>query len=136
MIVQDFYIPEYDWKVRVYYAVTTYWKYEILHELKRIGCRGEQLERAARDLSEGNPDTGLTYSDFYGRETLMVISLTSTPEQFQNSWDHEKGICADISHRRSGLPRLGRRRSTLAGMWARKCFRWRRNSFVNIAEII
>lgn len=88
MIVQDFYIPEYDWKVRVYYAVTTYWKYEILHELKRIGCRGGQLERAARSLSEGNPDTGLTYSDFYGRETLVVISLTSTPEQFQNSWDH------------------------------------------------
>ena len=98
MIVQDFYIPEYDWKVRVYYAVTTYWKYEILHELKRIGCRGEQLERAARSLSEGNPDTGLTYSDFYGRETLMVISLTSTPEQFQNSWDHEKGhLCRHIS---------------------------------------
>ena len=28
----------------------------------------------------------------------MVISLTSTPEEFQNSWDHEKGhLCRHIS---------------------------------------
>ena len=104
MIVQDFYIPEYDWKVRVYYAVTTYWKYEILHELKRIGCRGEQLERAARSLSEGNPDTG------------------STPEQFQNSWDHEKGhLCRHISQA-FGIDPFGEEAQYLSGYVGQKMF--------------
>lgn len=98
MIVQDFYIPKYDWRVRVYYAVTTYWTSEILCELHRIGCRGEDFKQAYRNLSSGALNTGLTYSDFEDRETVMVIALTSSPGEFQNSWDHEKGhLCRHIS---------------------------------------
>lgn len=95
MIVQDFYIPKYDWRVRVYYAVTTYWISEILCELHRIGCRGEDFKQAYRNLSSGALNTGLTYSDFEERETVMVIALTSSPGEFQNSWDHEKGHLYD-----------------------------------------
>ena len=98
MIVQDFYIPKYDWIVKVYYAVTTYWISEILCELHRIGCRGEDFKQAYRNLSSGALNTGLTYSDFEERETVMVIALTSSPGEFQNSWDHEKGhLCRHIS---------------------------------------
>lgn len=98
MIVQDFYIPKYDWRVRVYYAVTTYRTSEILCEFHRIGCRGEDFKQAYRNLSSGALNTGLTYSDFEDRETVMVIALTSSPEEFQNSWDHEKGhLCRHIS---------------------------------------
>lgn len=96
MIVQDFYLPEYDWSVRVYYAVDTYWADRITADLRRIGCRGSDLERARRNLIDGDLNTGLTYSD--RGNTVMVISLTSTPAQFQNSLDHEKGhLCRHIS---------------------------------------
>ena len=37
-------------------------------------------------------NTGLTYSNFEHRRTVMVIAMTTSPEQFQNSWDHEKGL--------------------------------------------
>ena len=98
MIVQDFYIPKYDWIVKVYYAVTTYWTSDILCALHRIGCRGEDFKQAYRNLSSGVLNTGLTYSNFEDRETVMVIALTSSPGEFQNSWDHEKGhLCRHIS---------------------------------------
>lgn len=96
MIVQDFYLPQYDWHVRVYYAVDTYWADRITDDLERIGCRGRDLVRAYRNLTESDLNTGLTYSN--RGYTVMVISLTSTPEQFQNSLDHEKGhLCRHIS---------------------------------------
>lgn len=40
MIVQDFYIPKYDWEVRVYYAVDCYYTGRIIADLRRVGCRG------------------------------------------------------------------------------------------------
>lgn len=36
-------------------------------------------------------NTGLTYSSFPLRRSIMVISRTSSPEEFMNSWCHEKG---------------------------------------------
>ena len=90
MIVQDFYIPKYDWIVKVYYAVTAYWTSDILCALHRIGCRGEDFKQAYRNLSSGVLNTGLTYSNFEDRETVMVIALTSSPGEFQNSWENER----------------------------------------------
>ena len=73
MIVQDFYIGRYGWHVRVYYAVTTYWAGWIAGDLERIGCRGDDLERACRSLESGDLNTGITYSNNRMRETVMVI---------------------------------------------------------------
>lgn len=122
MIVQEFYIPKYgDWHVKVYYAVHTYWADRIIMDLYRIGCRGDSLKRAYRNLTEGRMNTGLTYSDYRKRETVMVISLTSTPEEFQNSWDHEKVICAGISPRLSGLILMERKRNISVDMSVKRC---------------
>nr|DAE43174.1 MAG TPA: hypothetical protein [Bacteriophage sp.] len=46
----------------------------------------------------------------------------------------KKGIYVGISHGRSASTHTGKRRSTLADMWDRRCSRWRRNFCVNIAE--
>lgn len=79
MIMQDIYLPEYDWHVRIYYAVTTYWADRIASDMRSIGCRGSQLDRAYSGLVKGDLNTGITYSNFKLGETVMVISLTSTP---------------------------------------------------------
>lgn len=123
MIVQEFYIPKYgDWHVKVYYAVHTYWAKEIITDLYRIGCRGDSLKRAYRNLTEGRMNTGLTYSDYRKRETVMVLSLTSTPEQFQNSWDHEKGhLCRHIS-KAFGIDPYGEEAQYLSGYVGQKMF--------------
>ena len=123
MIVQEFYIPKYgDWHVKVYYAVHTYWAKEIITDLYRIGCRGDSHKRAYRNLTEGRMNTGLTYSDYRRRETVMVLSLTSTPEQFQNSWDHEKGhLCRHIS-KAFGIDPYGEEAQYLSGYVGQKMF--------------
>ena len=98
MIRQEIYLPKYDWEVRIYYAVTTYWTSSIIFDLRDAGCRGRQLERAWRNLSRGDLNTGLTFSNSRRRETVMVIALTSSPAEFQNSLDHEKGhLCRHIA---------------------------------------
>ena len=90
MIIQDLYIPNDRWRVRVYYAVTTYRTDDILRDFIEAGCEGIQLKRAYNSLKRNTLDTGITYSNFGKRETVMVISLTSSPSEFLNSWEHEK----------------------------------------------
>lgn len=79
MIRQDFYIAEYGWHARIYYAVTTYWTERIANDLWDIGCRGNSLAKAVRNLKAGDLNTGITYSNFQDGETVMVISRTSSP---------------------------------------------------------
>lgn len=122
MIVQDFDIPRYGWQVRVYYAVDAYDTAAILHDLRSIGCKGSALETARRNLRAGRLDTGLTYSNFTGRSTVMVIALTSTPEEFQNSYDHEKGhLCRHISQA-CGIDPFSEEEQYLAGSIGQKMF--------------
>ena len=90
MIRQQFDISKYDWKVEVYYAVDCYYTDEIMGKLYDIGCRGDDLQTAYENLSAGKPDTGLTYSNYGTRQTVMVIGITSSAAQFQNSYDHER----------------------------------------------
>lgn len=122
MIVQDFYIGRYGWHVRVYYAVTTYWAGWIAGDLESIGCRGYDLERACRSLESGDLNTGITYSNNRMRETVMVIALTSSPEEFQNSFDHEKGhLCRHIS-KVFGIDPYGEEEQYLSGEIGQKMF--------------
>ena len=90
MIRQQFDISIYDWKVEVYYAVDCHYTDEIMGRLYDIGCRGDDLRTAYENLSAGKPDTGLTYSNYGTRQTVMVIGITSSATQFQNSYDHER----------------------------------------------
>ena len=90
MIRQQFDISKYDWKVEVYYAVDCYYPDELMGRLYDIGCRGDDLQTAYENLSAGKPDTGLTYSNYGTRQTVMVIGITSSAAQFQNSYDHER----------------------------------------------
>lgn len=122
MIAQDFRIPGYGWKVRVYYAVTTYWRERILSDLRDIGCRGLQLERAERNLSSGDLNTGLTYSNMDIGETVMVISLTSTPAEFMNSWMHEMRHLGRHIERARDIGPYSEQAAYLAGYIAQRMF--------------
>lgn len=94
MIVQEFYLKDWDWYVIVYYAVDTYYVSEILGELEEIGCSEYELKEAEKNLMTAKYNTGLTYSNLKVRCSVVVIGLTSSPAQFQNTFDHEKGHLA------------------------------------------
>lgn len=92
MIRQDVYLEKWDWYVMVYYAVDTYYMDEILEELEMIGCTyADEIEE---DLTQHPYNNGLTYSNMRRRVSLIVIGLTETPDEFQNTYDHEKGHLA------------------------------------------
>lgn len=92
MIRQDVYLDKWDWYVIVYYAVDTYYMDEILEELEMIGCTyADEIEE---DLIQHPYNNGLTYSNMRRRVSLIVIGLTETPDEFQNTYDHEKGHLA------------------------------------------
>ena len=122
MIRQDFYIQEYGWSVRVYYAVTTYWTRRITRDLMAIGCAGRSLEKAVASLERGNLNTGITYSNFDLRGTVMVISLTSSPEEFLNSWEHEKKHLARHIEQAYRIDPFGEEAAYLEGTIAQKMF--------------
>ena len=92
MIRQDVYLEKWDWYVIIYYAVDTYYMDEILEELEMIGCTyADEIEE---DLTQHPYNNGLTYSNMRRRVSLIVIGLTETPDEFQNTYDHEKGHLA------------------------------------------
>lgn len=92
MIRQDFYLNDWDWYVIVFYAVDTYYMDEILDELDAIGCT--YINEIEEDLTINPFNNGLTYSNMQKRISLIVIGLTKTPDEFQNTYDHEKGHLA------------------------------------------
>lgn len=122
MIVQDIYIENYDWCVKIYYAVSTYWVERILQDLRAIGCNGMELEKAEHNLFAGNLNTGLTYSDFNGHNSVMVISLTSTPAEFLNSWLHEMRHLSRHIEQTYGISPYGEEAAYLAGDIGQRMF--------------
>ena len=94
MIVQNIYIKDWNWRVTVFYAVTTYYLDEILDELEKIGCSDRKLKEIEDSLLTEQYDIGFTYSNVKDRCSVLVIGLTSSPAEFQNTFDHEKGHLA------------------------------------------
>lgn len=90
MIIQEFCLPRIRWRVRVYYAVTGYYVNEIMADLRGIGCHGDDLISAYRQLRDCSLDTGLTYTNGARRSSVMVIAKTSSAEEFNNSLQHEQ----------------------------------------------
>lgn len=77
---------------------------------------------AYKNMRACNLNTGITYSNIRNRETVMVIALTSSPEEFQNSLDHEKGhLCRHIS-RAFDIDPYGEEAQYLSGYVGQKMF--------------
>lgn len=122
MIRQEFDIRRYGWDVTAYYAVTGYDVGRIMHELEKLGCTDDDLERAYYNLTSGERNTGITYSNTLERRTLIVIGRTSSAAQFQNSLDHKKGhLCRHVSQA-VGIDPYGEEAEYLAGYVGQRMF--------------
>lgn len=122
MIVQDIYLPEYDWHCKVFYSVTTYWIEDILDELKRIGCSDNKYRKAKKNLRFGELNTGLTYSNARIGESVMVIAKTSSADEFAHSYDHEKGHLAKHIALAYAIDPYGEEFQYMSGDIAKKMF--------------
>lgn len=83
-------LPKYDnWEIYAYYAVNTYHIDEILEHLYDIGIDGGNAKQAYLNMSQNKLDTGLCYSNYAKRKTIIVVAKCSSAKEFLNSMTHE-----------------------------------------------
>lgn len=98
MIEQKITLDKYGWEIYIYYAISTYYIGDILEHLWNIGVGGENAKKAYESLSRNKLDTGLCYSNYAKRKTIIVIAKSSSPEEFFNSLTHEAShACTHIA---------------------------------------
>lgn len=91
MIVQDIYLEDYDWDIRVYYAVDQYYISNILIDLVDMDCDIDAYFKIKRLMEMRKKNIGFTYSNVNERCSLILIGITDSAEEFQSTFDHEKG---------------------------------------------
>lgn len=89
MFVQIIRIPKYKWKMKVYYAVTSYWTEEIMEDLEHVGISPEHKKQAYDNMMSDQLNNGITYSSPEHKRTIMVIAKASSAQEYFNSFMHE-----------------------------------------------
>lgn len=94
MIVQNIYLSKYKWHIKVYYAVDSYYTEDILNELLKYNPTVEEYAKVQTLMENYEYNTGFTLTDYDLKQSLVVIGLTTSPSEFQSTFDHEKGHLA------------------------------------------
>lgn len=123
MIRQVITLKDYLWRIRVYYAVDAYYAEEILSLMEDLGASGIELRKAANAMQSGCSNIGLTCSAPERRETVMVIGRADSPEEFQNTFDHEKGHLVKHICLADRVDPFGEEAEYLAGAIGQRMFR-------------
>lgn len=123
MIAQEIHIPKYDWKVWVYYGLNKHFTDEIILRLVGIGCVGYALKSAIKNIKRHKLNTGVTYSNFRQRKSVVVISPTTSAAEFANTYDHEKDHLAKHIVEAIGIEPNSEEASYLRGEIGREMFK-------------
>lgn len=87
-LIQEFYLTEWDWWVKVFYVVEYIPLDLIISELKKIGC--DSTDEVISLFEDDAENKGYTYSNLTKRKSIMIIGSTTCPAEFQHTYDHEK----------------------------------------------
>lgn len=123
MIVQDIYLEDYGWCVRVYYAVDQYYISNILIDLIDIGCNEEAFFKIKRLMEMHKNNIGFTYSNIKDRVSIVLIGITDSADEFQDTYDHEKGHLVMHISRALGIDPYSEEYQYLAGEIGKRMFR-------------
>jgi hypothetical protein len=64
MLIQTFYLTDYDWDVKVYYAVDRYYISDILTELDQLNIDNYEYVNIKQLLETQKLNIGATYTDY------------------------------------------------------------------------
>lgn len=95
MKTQLVYLDDYDWLIKVFYLIEDPFIEGILGELDSIDCEPEAFYKAAEMLENEELNSGLTYTDYEKHVTFMIISRTTSADEFFNTFIHEIGHAAE-----------------------------------------
>jgi hypothetical protein len=82
MIIQEIYLPEYRWKAKVYYAVSSYYADEILKELLEYNPTVKEYNQVMNAMYDYEYNTGFTFTDDDNKQSLVIRGLTTSPSEF------------------------------------------------------
>lgn len=122
MIRRVAYLPEYDWVIKAYFAVSSYWVNEIMAELAFAGADEEQMWKSYYSLISGNLDEGICFSGEDTRTSVMVVAKTSSAAEFYNSTTHEFCHLAGQIANIVGVDRAGEEMAYMVGEMAREFY--------------
>lgn len=89
MIRKEIYVKRFGWTIHAFFAVTDYWVEPIMDLLWQLDCDADTAKRVYENLTSGDLNTGLCYSNYAKKESVMVIAKTSSADEFFNSFLHE-----------------------------------------------
>lgn len=122
MIVQDIYLEDYDWNIRVYYAVDQYFISNILIDLIDMDCDKDVFFRIKRLMEMHKKNIGFAYSNIEKRCSLILIGITDDASEFQSTFDHEKGHVVMHISKALGINPFGEEYQYLAGEVGKQMF--------------
>ena len=123
MVTQIVYLKDYDWLIKVFYEVTSDDTDIILKELDDIDCPAEIYYSAAEMLEGDYPDTGFTYTSSFYQVSFIIMMQSSCADEFQNTFDHEKGHAAHHIATELGLDKAGEEIQYLQGKIGKEMFK-------------
>ena len=107
MIRVDVHIPKWDFEVHCFFAVTGYAVDVIMEELWFLQIPSDKAKKAFENLSSGELNTGLCFSNPRMKEALIVVAKATDPAEFINSLSHEIHHLASYVGQQFGLDPLG-----------------------------
>lgn len=123
MVTQIVYLKKYDWLIKVFYEVTSDDTDVILKELDSIDCPSEIYYSAAEMLEGNYLDTGFTYTSSFYQVSFIIMMQSSCADEFQNTFDHEKGHAAHHIASELGLDKAGEEIQYLQGEIGQEMFK-------------
>lgn len=98
MIKQTIYIDKLGWLIYAYFHKTMYDVDEIMEKLFDLGCDSNTALSAYNNLVKDELNSGLCYSNYKNKQSVLVIGRTSNAAECFNSFHHElKHLEAHIS---------------------------------------
>ena len=91
MIRWELHLKTIDWHVTVMYAVTCYNIGAVVRAMHDAGASDANIKNERRLIESRKLNQGLTYSNPSTRESVMVVALAESAEQYANSIAHERG---------------------------------------------
>lgn len=91
MIRQRFhiYVRGRKWNITAFYPVTRYHVNEIMDALYELNCNEDDLRSAYRNLTSGNVNNGLAFSNYFSRESVVIFAISISPAKYFNLITHE-----------------------------------------------
>ena len=102
----------------VFYAFDALDTGVIERQLRAIGCN--DTEMVCRGI--GEPNSGVTYTNTASRASIVVIGLTTSADEFANTYDHEKGHLVRHISQHLGLEPYGEQEQYIAGYVSQQMF--------------